>query len=213
LRGENADLNQRAVDDARRLSVYEDVNARLERSVQGYIDEREAMQASFERFKQVARASSSRISASVKARIESFASHQPSTVFDAEAGVVMVGTDVLFVPGTDELKPDASAWLDGFAKILADPEALELAALVEGHGSSSPVRAASTSDPTRTAIELSLTRALKVRDELAHRARRDPSQIGVAGLGISRQRGLTLAAAQPSVASDARIEVVLSPRR
>ncbi|MDX2036255.1 MAG: hypothetical protein SFX72_06355 [Isosphaeraceae bacterium] len=48
LRTQTQDLNQRAVDDARRISMLEESRLRLEKSVQAYIDERETLNEAFQ---------------------------------------------------------------------------------------------------------------------------------------------------------------------
>jgi chemotaxis protein MotB len=48
LRAQNQDLNQRAVDDARRIALQEEALERLEKSVQGYQSEREQIAREFE---------------------------------------------------------------------------------------------------------------------------------------------------------------------
>jgi hypothetical protein len=48
LRAQNQDLNQRAVDDARRIALQEEALERLDKSVQGYQSEREQIARQFE---------------------------------------------------------------------------------------------------------------------------------------------------------------------
>ena len=47
IRSQNRDLSERAVDDARRLAQLEDVNTRLETSVQAYQDERSRLESAY----------------------------------------------------------------------------------------------------------------------------------------------------------------------
>ena len=47
IAGQNRDLSERAVDDSRRLAQLEDVNSRLETSVQAYQDERSRLEAAY----------------------------------------------------------------------------------------------------------------------------------------------------------------------
>jgi cell division protein FtsB len=54
LRTQNQDLNQRALDDARRIAALEEARGQLEKSVQAYIDEREALNDAFQQFKREA---------------------------------------------------------------------------------------------------------------------------------------------------------------
>jgi len=56
LKGENSDLTRRALDDTRKIATLEDANTRLETNVQAYIDERDDLNDSFQRFKRQAQA-------------------------------------------------------------------------------------------------------------------------------------------------------------
>ena len=47
LQAQNRDLSERAVDDSRRLAQLEDVNSRLETSVQAYQDERSRLESAY----------------------------------------------------------------------------------------------------------------------------------------------------------------------
>jgi len=49
LQGQNRDYAERAVDDARRLTVQEEAIERLEHSVQAYQDERNRLEAAYKR--------------------------------------------------------------------------------------------------------------------------------------------------------------------
>ena len=60
LRSQNQDLNQRAVDDARRLRLQEEEIQRLVQSVSAYQDERDQLAAAFERLKGQIRTSAGR---------------------------------------------------------------------------------------------------------------------------------------------------------
>ena len=119
-------------------------------------------------------------------RLRAFATAHAGTAFDATSGRSSVDVlIVLFPPGSDRLRPGASRWLDDCAGLLAEPEARSWPLVVAGHAADSPVRQTSTSTPT-TPGDLSLARAVRVRDALAERAGRDPSRIGVASLGPAR---------------------------
>ncbi len=51
LKVQNQDLAQRAVDDSKAIRALESANVRFERSIQGYQDEREELQAAFREMK------------------------------------------------------------------------------------------------------------------------------------------------------------------
>jgi predicted nuclease with TOPRIM domain len=57
LRGQNRDLAQRAIDDARRLRTLEEANARLERSVAAYQDDVGRLGAAYDQIKRQVHAS------------------------------------------------------------------------------------------------------------------------------------------------------------
>ncbi len=226
LKGENADLAQRALDDSRKLTALEDANERLETSVQAYIDEREALNDAFQRFKRQAQATSAPPSSALISRLRSFAGGRDGTTFDPASGVLAVEADRLFLPGTDRVRPEAARWLDDCAAILAEPEArsrpLLVAGLADGPDADPSVRragagAAASPGPeaSRPAVagDLSLARAVRVRDLLAERAGRDPSRIGVAGLGAARDehRGPGPDARARPRAPGGRIEIDLAP--
>jgi len=210
LKGENADLSDRALGDTRRIAALEQSVDRLETSVQGYIDEREDLVDKFQRFRRLAQASAaSPPSSAMISRLRSFASGHGATTFDPASGVLSVEADALFVAGTDRLRPGASRWLDDCGALLAEPEARAWPVLVAGHSSASPVRLASTADRESTPGDLSLARAVRVRDALARRSGRDSARIGVAGLGTSHP--LSGGGDDKARAKDARIEVEIGP--
>jgi chemotaxis protein MotB len=187
LKGENTDLAQRAVDDGRKIAALEQANERYESSVQAYIDERENLNESFERFRRLAQSSArSTTSAAISPRLRGFAATHPGSAVDPATGTLAIEADRLFLPGTDRLRPEADAWLDELAAILSAPEAKSATLLVAGHAADSPVRLASTDDPGAAAADLSLARGVRVRDALAQRTGRDPARIGVAGMGTAR---------------------------
>ncbi len=188
LRGENRDLSERAIGDARKIAALEKGNERLETSVQGYIDEREDLVDKFQRYRRLAQSSTGAdLSAGLSTKLRSFASAHPGTTFDEAAGVLSAAPDILFAPGGDRLAPAGSRWLDDCAALLASPEAkgVPLSISVTSAASDPAVRLASTAAPA----DPGLTRALRLRDALAERTGLDPSRIGVAGRpGADRAR-------------------------
>jgi outer membrane protein OmpA-like peptidoglycan-associated protein len=183
LRGENRDLSERALGDARKIAALEGANDRLEASVQGYIDEREDLVDRYQRFRRLAQASAGAdLSAGLSARLRAFASAHPGTTFDEASGALSAASDALFAPGGDRLSPAGSRWVDDVAAVLASPEAKSVPLAVKGRAADPAVRLASTAV---LAGDPGLTRALRVRDALAERAGIDPSRIGVAGVPAS----------------------------
>jgi outer membrane protein OmpA-like peptidoglycan-associated protein len=207
LKGENSDLTRRALNEGRKITALEEANDRLESSVQAYIDEREDLNDAFQRFKRTAQAAVIMPSGALQARLKSFSNGHPGTSYDTATGVLTVEADQLFVAGSDRIKPAATAWLTDLATILSDPEARQRALVVTGHAADLPVRVASTDEPISPG-ELSLSRAVRVRDVLAEKARRDPSKLGVSGLG--NLRPLVTGGDDRSQAKNARIEIDLS---
>ncbi|HEY2154574.1 MAG TPA: OmpA family protein [Isosphaeraceae bacterium] len=184
LRGENRDLSERALGDARKIAALERGNERLETSVQGYIDERDELVDKFQRFRRLAQASAgAELSAGLTARLRAFASAHPGTTFDEASGVLSAASDTLFSPGGDRLAPAGSRWVDDIAALLASPEAKSVPLAVTGRAADPAVRLASTAAPP---ADLGLTRALRVRDALAERTGLDPARIGVAEPGTSQ---------------------------
>lgn len=189
LKGQNDDLAERSLADSRRVAALEQSVEQLTTSVQGFIDDREDLVDKYQRFSRLARASAaSTPSSAMISRLRSFASAHPGTTYDATSGTLSVEADALFPAGSDRLRPGASRWLDDCATLLSEPEARSWPLLVAGHAAETPVRRASTSTGAGETPpgDLSLTRAVRVRDALAERSGRDPSRIGVAGLGTTR---------------------------
>jgi outer membrane protein OmpA-like peptidoglycan-associated protein len=187
LRGENRDLSERALGDARKITALEQGNERLEASVQGYIDEREDLVDRYQRFRRLAQASAGAdLSAGLSTRLRAFASAHSGTTFDEASGALSAPSDALFAPGGDRLGPAGSRWVDDVAALLASPEAKAVPLAVTGRVADQAVRLASTTAPTG---DLGLARALRVRDALAERSGRAPARIGVAGLGASPDPG------------------------
>lgn len=210
LKGDNSDLSDRALGDSRRIAALEQSVDRLEASVQGYIDEREDLVDKFQRFRRLAQASAaSPPSSAMISRLKAFASGHGATTYDPATGILSVQADALFVPGTDRLRPGASRWLDDCGALLAEPEARTWPVLVAGHATASPVRLASAAEPESPPADLSLTRAVRVRDALARRSGRDPARVGVAGLGTAHS--LSGGSDDKARAEDARIEIEIGP--
>ena len=211
LKGENADLSRRALDDERRLSALEGANDRLESSVQAYIDEREGLNDAFQRFRRQAQASASPPSTALISRLRTFVADHPGTTIEPGSGRVAIEADRLFVPGTDRLRPEAGAWLDGLAAILAEPEARSRSTVVAASpGDPGVVRASATGAAGGgDSASLPLARAVRLRDALAERAGRDPNRIGVAGRASPRGGEVEAASGRDPVS--ARIEVDLDP--
>jgi chemotaxis protein MotB len=59
LRGENRDLSQRALDDARHIRTLEQANERLERSVTAYQSERDKLVEAYDQFNRQVQAADS----------------------------------------------------------------------------------------------------------------------------------------------------------
>ncbi len=151
LRGENRDLSERAVGDARKIAALEGANERLETSVQGYIDEREDLVDKFQRYRRLAQAATGGdLSAGLSARLRAFASAHPGTTFDEAAGALSAATDTLFAPGGDRLSPAGSRWVDDMATLVASPEAKSVPVAITGLAGDPSVRLTSTAAPRAT---------------------------------------------------------------
>jgi flagellar motor protein MotB len=178
LRSQNDDLTTRAVADARRLRLQEEAVQRLETSVEAYQEERDQLSSAFERLKGQIQSSAGAgpLSSRLSERLREFARTRPGCEFDAPSGVIAFATAELFQPGTDRLQPGASALLQAYAEILADPEARALRLSVAGPAEDNSVRRVSAeSDPA-----LGRARAARVRDWLATEVRLDAEQVRVA---------------------------------
>jgi chemotaxis protein MotB len=209
LKGENADLTQRALDDGRKIAALEDANSRFESSVQAYIDEREGLNESFQKFRRIAQAGAKSPSTAFISRLRSFVADHEGTTFDPAASTLAIEADRLFLPCTDRLRPGGSRLLDDLGGLLSEPEAKRMPLVVAGHAGDSAVRTVSTASPEPSPGDLSLARAVRIRDALAERTRRDPSRLGVAGLGTSRP--LVTGQDDRARSKNARIEIELSP--
>jgi chemotaxis protein MotB len=213
LRSQNQDLNQRAVDDARRLRVQEEEIQRLVQSVTAYQDDRDKFTAAFERIKAQIRTSASPVSAGLLGRLQDLARAHPGWELDADRGVLTIPAGPLFEPGSDRLRAEAEGWLHELAVLWSAPEARAVDLLVIGRNETSPVRRAAmtapepapASTPGRT---LGLARAATVRDRLAAAGGINPARIEVAGFEVPHAGADGDAAAQ---ARNRRIEIHLRP--
>ncbi len=192
-RGQLRDLSQRAVDDARQLRTLEEANRRLEQTVMAYQDERDALAASFDQFKrqlQLQASGNRPPTAAVPpekrddppgvgdlARFASFAQAHPGCRFDPKRGVWTFPAEMLFRPGSVELKPEARLLLRGFTNLMADRKAPVAPSLIEGHTENSPVRLTSLDNEPASTDDLGLERARRIRDQIADDLQLDPATI------------------------------------
>jgi chemotaxis protein MotB len=184
LRSQTEDLNQRAVDEARRLRAQEEEIQRLVQSVAAYQDERDQLAAAFERIKAQVRMSAGTATSGLKGRFEALARSHPGWEFDPERDVLTIPAAQLFEAGSDRPRPEARAWLRETLPLWGDPEARDLDLLVVGRNASSAVRRAGLQGPEEQGRTLGRDRAAQVRDLLANEARLDPARIEVAGFEV-----------------------------
>jgi chemotaxis protein MotB len=184
LRSQNEDLNQRAVDEARRLRTQEEEIRRLEQSVAAYQDERDQLAAAFERIKTQVRTSAGTTTSGLEGRLEALARSHPGWEFVPDRDVLTIPAAQLFEAGSDRLRPEARAWLRETSPLWGDPEARDLDLLVVGRNVSSPVRRAGLQVSEGRGRTLGRARAVQVRELLAGEARLDPSRIEVAGFEV-----------------------------
>src|SRR4051794_6222803 len=104
LRSQNQDLNQRAVDDARRHRVQEEEIQRLVQSVSAYQDDRDKLAVAFERIKSQIRASVNPVSSGLLNQLQDLARAHPGWEFDPERGVLAIPAAQLFEGGSDQLR-------------------------------------------------------------------------------------------------------------
>lgn len=188
LKSEHDDLAQRADDDARRLKAKEEENQRLLASVEAYQADRDKLATEFNRVKRLVQSSTNPLSATMRSRFEAFAKGHPECEFDTKSEVLTLASDPLFEPGTDRLKPAASALLKSLAALLDDSEARDIQFLVAGHTDDSPVRRAGLKGGPSTMGHLSLDRASRVRDLLTREGKVDPSRVEVAGFAATQPK-------------------------
>ncbi|WP_406695203.1 OmpA family protein [Singulisphaera sp. Ch08] len=209
-RSQYSELLQRADDDARRLLTQDNEVKRLRGTVQAYQDERDQLAADYARVKNLLQASANPVSTSMIDRFKEFARDRPGCEFNSISGVLTLSSDALFEPGSDELKPAARPLLKTLATALQDSAAKDVRILVAGHTDSSPVRQASLQEEAPAPGHLSLDRATRIRDRLAHEARLDPARIEVAGFESSEP--MTDDLDDASRAQNRRIEIHLFGR-
>jgi chemotaxis protein MotB len=224
LRAQNRDLNQRAVDEARRLQLQEEEIQRLSQSISAYQEDRDQLAAAFERLKGQIRSSSPGPSADATTaptpasglgrRLEDLARAHPGWEFDPRRGVLTIPAGALFEAGSDRLRDEARGWLEETSAALRDaPEARDVDLLVVGRNDASAVRRAGHSptgpDSDRPGRSLGHARAARVRDLLARAAGIDPARIEAAGFEVPHEQGGDDAA---STALNRRIEIHLRPR-
>jgi chemotaxis protein MotB len=186
LRSQNQDLNQRAVDDARRLRLQEEEIQRLAESVTAYQEERDQLAAAFERIKSQIRTSLQPVSSGLARRLEALARAHPGWEFDAERGLLTIPAALWFEAGSDRLRSEARAQLAELAAVWGAPDAGDVDLLIVGRNEMSAVRRAGLAPPEEEAPARSLghDRAARVRDQLVTAARIDPARIEVAGFEV-----------------------------
>jgi chemotaxis protein MotB len=192
LRSQNQDLNQRAVEDARRLRVQEEEIQRLVQSVSAYQEDRDQLAAAFDRIKsrvQTAPASGPVVSG-LPQRLSDLAQTHRGWEFDPERGVLTIPAAQLFEAGADRLRSEAETWLAETAALCTLPEARDFDVLVVGRNETSAVRRAALepqegqAQGQSQARPLGRARAARVRDLLIQRGGIDPGRIEVAGFEV-----------------------------
>lgn len=118
-------------------------------------------------------------------RLSAISRRYPSLHFEADSGVSKLDTDILFDPGSAELKPGAEAMLKELAGVLASPEAQDLKLMVAGHTDDRQVARLPAREKFDNNFELSTERALVVADALRRQGVQD-QRIAVAGFGPSQ---------------------------
>ena len=140
LRSQNQDLNQRAVDDARRHRVQEEEIQRLVQSVSAYQEDRDKLAVAFERIKSQIRSSVNPVSSGLVKQLQDLAQAHPGWEFDPERGVLTIPAAQLFEAGSDRLRGEAENWLRETAALWKAPEASDIDVLVIGRNETSAVR-------------------------------------------------------------------------
>jgi chemotaxis protein MotB len=188
LRSQNQDLNQRAVDEARRLRVQEEEIQRLVESVSAYQQDRDQLAAAFERIKSQIRSSVNPVSSGLLRQLQDLARAHPGWEFDPERGVLTIPAAQLFETGLDRLKGEAENWLRETAALWKAPEAGDVDVLVIGRNETSAVRRAALPPeeahgpgPDRP---LGLARASRIRERLAGLGTIDAARIEAAGFEV-----------------------------
>jgi chemotaxis protein MotB len=213
LRSQNQDLNQRAVDDARRHRVQEEEIQRLVQSVSAYQDDRDKLAVAFDRIKSQIRASVNPVSSGLLNQLQDLARTHPGWEFDPERGVLAIPAGQLFEGGSDRLRGEAESWLRETAALWKAPEASDFDLLVIGRNETSAVRRTTLSPEVSHGQDqgrpLGLARASRVRELLAELATIDAARIEVAGFEIPHAGSDSDPASQ---ARNRRIEIHLRRR-
>jgi chemotaxis protein MotB len=206
LRSQNQDLNQRAMDDGRRLRLQEEEVQRLVQSVSAYQQERDQLAAAFARIQSQVRTAAAAPagphSAGLPDRLRDLAGAHPGWQFDADRGALTIPSAQWFEPGSDRLRPEARSSLAEVAALLGAPEAGEFDLLVVGRNVPSAVRKAGLSPPEAQGPAPGRDRAARVRDLIADAGHIDASRIEVAGFEVADPGG-----DEASLARQRRIEI------
>jgi chemotaxis protein MotB len=215
LRSQNQDLNQRAMDDGRRLRLQEEEVQRLVQSVSAYQEERDQLAAAFARIQSQVRTTATAPagphSAGLPGRLEDLARAHPGWEFDAGRGILTIPSARLFEPGSDRLRPEARASLAETAALWGTPEAGAFDLLVVGRNAPSAVQQARLSAPGTQAKTLGHDRAARVRDVLGGAAHIDAARIEVAGFEAANPAEVG-GDDEASLARQRRIEIHLRRR-
>jgi chemotaxis protein MotB len=209
LRSQNQDLNQRAVEDARRLRVQEDEIQRLVQSVSAYQQDREQLAAAFERLKRQIQTGSGPLSSGLLDRLQDLARTHSGWAFDPERSVLTIPAVQLFEAGSDRLRTEAETWLQETAALWNAPEARDFDMLIIGRNQTSPVRPAGLAPEEAQSRPLGLARAARVRSRLTAQGGIDPARIEVAGFELPADGA---DGGDPSAIGNRRIEIHLRPR-
>lgn len=102
------------------------------------------------------------LSADANARFKQLAGQFPGIEFDENTGVAKLDSDLLFDPGSDEVRSQAEGVLRGIANILNDGATKQLRVQVVGHTDDRPIVKASTKAKHPTNWHLSTDRANSV---------------------------------------------------
>lgn len=148
LASENQALKQNLDIANQRLSNLQSSNDQLEQRVKNLLAS--------------ARNGNNPLSDDATRRLEELKRKYPQFEFDPATGVSKFDSDLLFALGSDEIRPDAMAVLDEFAKIMNQPDAQHLRVLVVGHTDDKPISKASTKAKHPTNWHLSTNRANSV---------------------------------------------------
>jgi chemotaxis protein MotB len=173
LRAQNQEMTLRAEDDARERQALEDERDHYKQAVLSLQSDREKMASEVERMKaQVAqmqgngRLSDRAAPTSWTEQLKALAANRPGAAFDAERSTVSIIDDALFQPGTDQLTPDATAWLEAVARTLAAAGAAGQSVQIKPSAEGAP---ADADDAARARARfLSMSRANRVRDVLVN---------------------------------------------